>query len=156
MTGAHRILGASVALALAFGAAPAFAAGQSSSADRSDKYFKDGVADVKDGDYASAVDLFEKVVKKEPKNANAYNYLGFSYRKLGQYDKAFENYEKALALEPGHLGANEYIGEAYLETGNLAKAEERLATLKGLCPAGCEEAEDLAHAIEAYKANHGG
>lgn len=156
MNRARCMLGALAALALAFGTAQAFAAGQSSNADRSDRYFKDGLADVNDGDYEAAVEQFEKVVKKQPKNANAYNYLGFSYRKLGQYDKAFENYEKALSLEPGHLGANEYIGEAYLETGNLAKAEEQLATLKELCPAGCEEYEDLAEAVATYKADHGG
>ena len=144
------------ALAFALGAPPALAAGQTSTKDREAQYFKEGLAQVEDGDYEGAVAALEKAVKNDPKNANAYNFLGFSYRKLGDYDRAFENYERALALDPEHLGANEYIGEAYLETGNLAKAEEHLAVLERLCPEGCEERDDLTQAVIAYKTNHGG
>jgi Flp pilus assembly protein TadD len=143
-------------LAFALGAAQALAAGQTSAKDRAAKYFKEGLAEVENGDYEAAIAALEKAVKDDPKNANAYNFLGFSYRKLGDFDKAFENYERALALEPGHLGANEYIGEAYLETGNLGKAEEHLAVLERLCPEGCEERDDLSQAVAAYKADHGG
>ena len=52
-------------------------------------------------------------------------------------------------------GANEYLGELYLETGELKKAEGRLAELVAACPSGCEEREELAEAIEAYKSEHG-
>jgi hypothetical protein len=35
---------------------------------------------------------------------------------------------------------------------DLAKAEQQLAVLKGLCPSGCEELEDLEADIADYKA----
>lgn len=52
-----------------------------------------------------AVDSFNKVVAQDPKNADAYNYLGYSNRWLGRYDAAFAAYDRALALDPNHKGA---------------------------------------------------
>lgn len=107
-------------------------------------------------DYAKAIPLLEKVVVAEPKNADAYNYLGYSHRKLGDREKALVFYRKALEIKPRHLGANEYLGELYLEMGELQKAEERLAVLDKACFFGCDEYSDLKEAIEAYKKQAGG
>lgn len=105
----------------------------------------------KAGKYAAAVPLLEKVVARDPKNADAWNRLGFSNRKLGKYPAALADYEKALSINPDHLGANEYLGELYLETGDMPKAEERLAKLDQLCTFGCEEYRALKAAIAAKK-----
>ena len=101
--------------------------------------------------YAEAIPLLEKAVAAEPKNADAYNYLGYSHRKLGDREKAFVFYSKALEIKPRHLGANEYMGELYLEQGELQKAEERLAVLDKACFFGCDEYTELKEAIEDYK-----
>ena len=111
---------------------------------------------VKAGNYSSAIELLQKVVAKDSKNADAWNYLGFSQRKLKKFDQALGAYQKALAIEPGHRGANEYLGELYLQTGDLAKAKERLKNLEFICTYGCEELDDLKQAIEAYEASHKG
>lgn len=105
----------------------------------------------KAGKYAVAIPLLEKVVARDPKNADAWNRLGFSNRKLGKYPVALADYEKALSIDPDHLGANEYLGELYLETGDMPKAEERLAKLDRLCTFGCEEYRTLKAAIQAKK-----
>lgn len=102
-------------------------------------------------DYRGAIPLLEAVLKKEPGNADALNYLGYSHRKLGDTTKALAYYLQALSNEPEHLGANEYLGELYLEMGDLPKAEERLAVLQRLC-SGCVEEAELAEKIEAFKA----
>jgi Flp pilus assembly protein TadD len=102
-------------------------------------------------DYQDAIPLLEKIVRESPDNADAYNLLGYSHRKLGDHAKALTNYQKALALEPEHLGANEYLGELYLEMKDLPKAEERLAVLANACT-DCEEYEDLKEQIDEYKA----
>ncbi len=107
---------------------------------------------IKDGDYRTAIALLEKKVQSDPRDADAWNLLGFSQRKLGQFDAAKASYDKALTLDPGHLGANEYLGELYLQIGDLPRAEERLARLDSLCFFGCQEYRDLKKAIEAYKA----
>ena len=95
------------------------------------------------------------MLDKTPNNADALNYLGFSYRKMGEMDEALEYYNKALAINPDHKGANEYLGELYLEMNNLDKAQERLAKLHDICGGGgCEEYADLKEQIDTYKAKH--
>ncbi len=101
--------------------------------------------------WQTALDAFNKVVAKDPGNANAHNYLGYSYRKSGQFDLAFRHYEEALRLNPKHRGAHEYMGEAYLMVNNLAKAEEQLKQLDQLCTFGCEEYSELKKAVADYK-----
>ncbi len=100
--------------------------------------------------FDQAVPHFEKMVKKFPKSANAWNYLAYSNRKIGRFEIALKYYKKALSISPNHKGANEYLGELYLQMGNLPLARKHLAKLKTLCPAGCEEYADLKEEIEAY------
>lgn len=100
--------------------------------------------------WAQAVGSFSKVVAQNPKNADAWNYLGYSNRWMGKYDEAFAAYNKALTLDPKHKGALEYSGIAYLKTGQKAQAEAQLARLQAIC-ASCEETADLAKAIAAAK-----
>lgn len=107
---------------------------------------------VEAGNYDQAIPLLEKVLATDPQSADAYNYMGYSHRKLGRIEQAEGFYRKALAIDPEHLGANEYLGELYLETGHLAKAEERLDVLDGACFFGCDEYYELRDAIAAYKA----
>ena len=130
----------------------AMAAGSSSSSTqtKADNY-KDGVKAVKSAKYKQAIKLFNKVVAAKPTNADAWNYLGFSHRKLKRFDQALNAYQKALAIDPDHRGANEYLGELYLQTDNLPKARERLAKLDAICTFGCEEFDDLKAAIAAYE-----
>lgn len=106
---------------------------------------------VKAQNFTAAIPLLQNVVQRDPKNADAWNYLGFSNRKLGNFPEALADYEKALAIDPDHLGANEYLGELYLQTGDMPKAQERLAKLDKLCTFGCEEYRTLKAAIEAKK-----
>jgi tetratricopeptide (TPR) repeat protein len=101
--------------------------------------------------WQAALDAFNKVVAKDPGNANAQNYLGYTYRKSGQLDLAFKHYEEALRLNPKHRGAHEYMGEAFLIVNDLAKAEEQLKELDRLCRFGCEEYRDLKKAVAEYR-----
>src|SRR5258708_8613384 len=80
-------------------------------------------------------------------HADVYNLMGFSLRKTGDYKQAYTFYRKALDFDPVHKGALEYLGELYVETGEMAKARENLAALEKLCPASCEERDDLEKAI---------
>ena len=155
MTSTRSLAAAAVAVGLLLavgGTAWAFGGGgtTSSSTPRDADYAAAEEA-VKAGKYAAAIPLLEKVVARDGKNADAWNYLGFSNRKLGKFSEALADYEKALAINPDHLGANEYLGELYLETGDMPKAEERLAKLDRLCIFGCEEYRTLKAAVAAKK-----
>jgi tetratricopeptide (TPR) repeat protein len=141
-------------------ASPAMAAGSSSSSSRpapaapsarvSD--YDSGVKAVKAGDYPRALGLLNKVVQAEPRNADAWNYIGFSERKLGHFDPSLAAYQKALAITPDHKGANEYLGELYLQLGDLEKAQSQLSKLQGVCPSGCPEYNDLKKAVDQHQA----
>lgn len=107
---------------------------------------------IKAEQYDEAIPLLQKVVLDNPRDADAWNYLGFASRKLGKLQEALGYYEKALKLDPQHKGAHEYLGELYLMMKNLPKAEEQLTILKGICASNCEEVEDLEADIGDYKA----
>jgi len=105
-------------------------------------------------DWPRAIDLLSKVVARDDKNADAYNYLGYAERQRGNLDIAFKHYDRAVSLNPRHTGVREYLGEAYLLVGNLPKAEEQLAALDKLCTAACEEYRELKGKIADYKQKH--
>ena len=148
----HRLISTSV-LAFALASANVLAAGSSSSSTRSTQpsEYDQAVELVNAGDYGRALRMLENVVDKEPGNADAWNYIGYSHRNLKQLDKAMSAYNKALALNPKHRGAREYLGELYLMKGDLAKAEEQLRELDSICTFGCEEYDELKEAIAKHK-----
>ncbi len=139
-------------LVLAGGTALGAGGGESKS---KNKDLADGAKFVASGNYADAIPLLQKAAAAEPKNADVYNFLGYSHRKLGDSAAALGFYQKALELKPKHRGANEYLGELYLEMGELDKAEQRLDVLDGACFFGCAEYTDLKNAVKAYKAQQG-
>jgi tetratricopeptide (TPR) repeat protein len=119
-----------------------------------DPRYAKGVTAVKAKRFDQAIPLMEAVVDADPKNADAWNWLGYSHRKSGDFDAALRSYNQALALKPKHRGANEYLGELYLQMGKLDQAEQRLVVLDSACFFGCEEYRELKEAI-AYFKEHG-
>lgn len=73
-----------------------------------DPVYARAMVEVKAGRYATAIPLLADVIKHDPRNADAFNNLGYSQRKLGQRDQAMASYAEALRLKPEHLGALEY------------------------------------------------
>lgn len=110
-----------------------------------------GRAAIQKGNWKLAIGHLQSAANRDPRNADARNLLGYSYRNSGNLDMAFRYYGEALKLEPNHRGAHEYIGEAYLMAGNLAKAEEHLKALDRICTFSCEEFRDLRRAVEKYR-----
>ena len=132
---------------------PTFAIGMST--EKATPDLATAVKAVEAKDFRKAIGLLNQIVAKEPKNADALNYLGFSHRKIGNYTKGVAFYKQALAIDPDHQGANEYLGEAYLELENLQGAEGRLAHLAKICNKSCDAYRQLADAVAAYKAKKG-
>ena len=52
---------------------------------------------------------FEKLVKKDPKLADAYYHMGYIWDKAKKVDDAKKNYEKALELNPNHHWAKKRL-----------------------------------------------
>jgi tetratricopeptide (TPR) repeat protein len=74
--------------------------------------------------YTAARAQFEQAVQIDPGMPEAWNYLGYTNRKLGSYDQALVSYDKALALKPNYPDAIEYRGEAYLGMSHLPDAKQ--------------------------------
>ena len=74
--------------------------------------------------YASALGKFQQAVKLDAERYEAWNYVGYTSRKLGHYDDALSAYDRALSLKPGFPDAIEYRGEAYLAVNRLEDAKK--------------------------------
>ncbi|HSB24137.1 MAG TPA: tetratricopeptide repeat protein [Burkholderiaceae bacterium] len=146
-----------VVLSCLLGAPLAFAAGGGGGggdADDPNKKtgpYKDAMDAIAAQHYAQAIPILENWVAGHSNDADGFNWLGFAYRKTGKLDPAFKAYKRALGIDPQHRGAHEYIGEAYLMANQPEMAERHERALAQLCPASCEELQDLRAAIAAYR-----
>ena len=102
---------------------------------------------IDEGELKKATKQLNKVVAHDKKNADAWNLLGYSWRKLDKTRKSKKAYARALKINPDHKGALEYQGELFIKIGDLDKAKANLAKLQALCPSGCEELATLTQAL---------
>ena len=151
------VLDLALAASLA-GATGALAAGAGGggSASGGDDALREARTLISEERYEEALAKLEEMITSDDGNADAWNLVGFSYRKLERYEPAMGGYARALAIDPRHTEAIEYLGELHLALDDLAQAEEQLARLGEICGSGCEEYEELKEAVEEYKAARGG
>ena len=90
--------------------------------------------------YSQAFTKLEKAHKKNKKDPDILNYMGFTSRKVGNFEIAEKFYLQGLSIKPNHNGINEYLGELYVQTNRIDKANERLAILKNC---NCDEYKEL-------------
>ena len=76
------------------------------------------------GEYEKALKDFRRATEMMPELFQAYNGMGFAYRKTGDYTKALEMYDKAIQMAPGFPDAIEYRGEAYLGLNRIDDAKK--------------------------------
>ena len=79
--------------------------------------------------YSNAVQKFAQAIEYQSGMTEAWNYLGYSQRKLGNYDDALAAYDRALSIKPGFAEAIEYRGHAYLALNRLSEAKESYLAL---------------------------
>jgi Flp pilus assembly protein TadD len=124
------------------------AAGSSDGSSAAAPSYEEAKAMVDEGNFVAALPNLIALTKADAKNADAWNLLGFTYRKLGQLDDSDAAYLTVLSINPDHLGALEYQGELFITTGKLDQAKANLAKLQALCGT-CEQAQDLEAALKA-------
>jgi tetratricopeptide (TPR) repeat protein len=79
--------------------------------------------------YEKARAKFTDAVRRQPGMFEAWNYIGFTSRKLGEYDTALTAYDEALRLNPTYAEAIEYRGHAYLGLNRLEDAKAAYMSL---------------------------
>jgi len=97
---------------------------QEAAAQASDAGKKDKAAHEAHDQYQRALTAFRQAVELDDSLHEAWNYVGYSSRKLGDYDDALVAYDKALAIKPGYPDALEYRGEAFLGLNRVSDAQQ--------------------------------
>lgn len=68
---------------------------------------------------------FKSAAKLNPNMYQAYNGMGYAYRKTGDYEHALEMYDQAIKMAPGFFPeAVEYRAEAYLALNRIDDARQ--------------------------------
>ena len=75
---------------------------------------------------AEAIPLFERAVKLDPKNAEAWNGLGWARLKTGKAQAAEHAFQKVLSLNSDHPAALNGLGQIYLAQKKYGEAETYL------------------------------
>ena len=78
----------------------------------SKRLFKEGEKYGLAGLYSQAVEIFQRALKLDPGNADAYYGLGHAYFDLRQYEKAVESLERAVELNPKDQEARDRLSLA--------------------------------------------
>jgi tetratricopeptide (TPR) repeat protein len=92
------------------------------------------------GDFTSAITFYEKILAKQPNDADLRTDLGNAYarRQPPDYDRAMAEYRKAIEVNPTHEQALTRLADAALRKGDKAAAREaldKLATVNPSSPA---------------------
>jgi tetratricopeptide (TPR) repeat protein len=82
------------------------------------------------GEYPAAIDVLNKVVKKEPKWVFALNELGIAYRKQNNFKEAAAQFKRAIDKDKNFAFAYFNLGEAEFKAGNLGEARKAWDALK--------------------------
>ena len=82
------------------------------------------------GEYPAAIEVLNKVVKKEPKWVFALNELGLAYRGKGDYKEAVKVFKQAIDKDKNFAQAYYNLGEAHFRDGNLGEANKATDSLR--------------------------
>ena len=83
---------------------------------------------LRSGQYSAAKELLAAVIKIQPHNALAYQYMGFAHLRLKEIDEAIENYKQAVQEDKTDYMAHKSLGVAYI-IQYLKTKDERLKAL---------------------------
>jgi len=73
--------------------------------------------------YSESTAIVMGIIEKEPKNAHAWNFLGYSLLERGEdFDKAYEYIQKALDINPNDGYIRDSLGWYYFKKGEINKA----------------------------------
>lgn len=104
-------------------------------------YFEEGASLVKKGKYDEAIKRYKQGLRREPRSAVGYNYLGMAYgfkyeqlRSLDWREKEIEAFKKAIDLDPNYFLPYWNLGQTYYAMGNFREAARLLKKFLEIYP----------------------
>jgi len=95
-------------------------------------------------EYKAAIDILNKVVKKEPKWAFAINELGLAYMGDKNYSEAAKQFKLATDKDKSFAQAYYNLGEAQFRGGNIPEARKAMDQLRKMGAANLAAKLDVA------------
>jgi len=74
------------------------------------------------GKYKAALHLFNQAIEKNPRNQEAYKFLGFSLVSLNRFSSAMAAFRRCLAIAPHRTYYHYYLGKTYHLMGQYQQA----------------------------------
>lgn len=136
--------------------------GLETSPDNTSLLFRLGAVQDKAGMREEGIDTMLKIITIDPDDANALNYIGYTYADLGIHlDKALDYIQRAAGLKPEDGYITDSLGWVYYRMGEFAKAVEFLEKAADLSSYetiisdhlgdAYQKTGDLEKAMEAYE-----
>lgn len=103
----------------------------------------------KEKQFEASTALVMSIIDQEPKNAHAWNFLGYSLIVRGeQMDKAYEYIQKALKINPDDGYIRDSLGWYYYKKGDIPKALQELQAAQKRVP---DDVEILKHLATVHR-----
>jgi tetratricopeptide (TPR) repeat protein len=103
------------------------------------------------GQYAQAIDMFQRSIQDDPRNADAYYNMASTYHFLGKQQKnstwiqqSDQLYRQALNLDPNHADAYRGLAALLVENGRAADAFQMVQNWRARQPNSAEPLIELA------------
>ncbi|MBT3556943.1 MAG: tetratricopeptide repeat protein [Rhodospirillales bacterium] len=109
-------------------------AGGKNAALRTDAYIGMGTAEIKLGNFETAIKVLSAAIRENPNDPRAHSRLGDTYRGQGQNAKAVESFLKAASLRSQPVSDWTGAAIAYLRDGNHHNANELLQKCLSVTP----------------------
>jgi serine/threonine protein kinase/tetratricopeptide (TPR) repeat protein len=93
-----------------------------------------GIIESGTGQYADAIEEFQKVLKTQPTNTSAYEALARAQYHLKQISEAEATYNRAISVRPNYWSPYSSLGVLYFHNGELEKAAEMFRKATELAP----------------------
>ena len=97
------------------------------------EYTDSGINYSERGEYAKAVEMFQKAVNLNQNNAVSHFNLGVAYRNFQEYDKAIKSLQKAAANDPKYINAYSELADIYYQVKkdipNAVKMYQRIIAI---------------------------
>jgi tetratricopeptide (TPR) repeat protein len=74
------------------------------------------------GAYDAAVATYSRIIRREPKNADAYFNRGLAYKNVGRTEQALTDYDAAIELDPDHRKAHFDRANILYDQGDYGEA----------------------------------